>query len=127
MKNLSRITTPDDFEQEIFVRALLSRLESPELNPAFETHVLRRIKKSTHRAWGYISAVLAVVVTGVTIWWSSTPDIVRVAGVPAISPYQIDLEHLPPAPYHEYVVVERTPSRLAVKERQHIRRPVSGY
>ncbi|MBI2793971.1 MAG: hypothetical protein HYX66_04880 [Ignavibacteria bacterium] len=127
MKNLSRIQTPDDFEQEIFVRALLSRLETPELNPAFDTQVLRRISKSTPKAWGFISAVLAVVITGVMIWWISAPDIVRVASVPTISPYQINLEHLPPAPYHEYVVVERNPGKSAVKKRDHITPGVSGY
>jgi hypothetical protein len=127
MKNLSRIQIPDNFEQEIFVRALLSQLENPSISPAFETQVLRRAKKSMSRAWGYFSAGMAVIITGLMIWWSSTPDIVRVASVRAISPYRINLEQLPPAPYHEYAVVERNPNpnKPVAKKRAHP--PVSGY
>lgn len=115
MKNLSRTLLPDNFEQEIFVRSLLSKLETPTLPPGFEGEVLRNVKKQSPFVWAYISAGLAVIITAFMLWWNSAPNVVRVATVPTISPYQINVEHLPPAPSYEYIVVERSSRVPAVK------------
>lgn len=113
MKNLSRILLPDNFEQEIFVRSLLSKLETPTIPPGFDGDVLRSVKKRSPLVWVYISAGISVIITAFLLWWNSAPNVVRVANVPTISPYQINVEHLPPAPIYKYTVVERS-SRVPV-------------
>lgn len=130
MNNLSPIFTLDDFEETVFVRAMLSRLETPQIQSDFEDEVLRKVKAGTPIKWAYLSVALAAIATGVMLWWSSTPNVVivsRVPDMPTNNPYYFNLENLPPAPYHEYTVDVKSKRAADHNKLVHPGKAVSGY
>ena len=125
MNKLSLITPPDDFEQGVFVKTLLQKLDPAQPPPSFEEQVMGRVRKPGNVRWLVTSAGITLIVSGLisVFWISATPQLVRVAAVPKIEGMHINLENLPPAPYHEYTFNQtsdiRSPKNVSVVHRQH--------
>jgi len=127
VNKLPSISAPDDFEQQVFLRAALSSLSAVEASSSFEQNVLREVHgkggsvtspvSGTTSIVGIIAGIIGLLlITGGVVFYTSQPDVVTVRHVPVIGLSEPDLYDLQPVAVQEDLAANRAMKEIRARE-----------
>lgn len=127
MNKLPSISAPDDFEQQVFLRAAMASLSAVEASSSFEQNVLREVQgkggsvtspvSGTTSMVGIIAGIIGLLlITGGVVFYTSRPDVVTVRHVPVIGLSEPDLYNLAPVAVQEDLAANQAMKELRIRE-----------
>lgn len=104
---------PEDFNQQVMLRAWLAELPAAPVPDNFDAGV---VKRTGHGNLWVINSILLAVAIGLGVWLAMAPKVVAVVHVPDVRGSYVDLTRLPPAPHTEHPAINRRPVRKSARQ-----------
>lgn len=124
MSTLPTVETPIDFEQTVYLRALLSSLPTVAPPAAFEAKVLKSAASAGLSASMVAIIVIAVASFSGVMWWSTTPDIVVVKSAYVFESPTADIYNLVPVPVQQDTRYKDLPPAVVHKLIKKYKKPI---